>query len=202
MAAAPRGSMIRGKKVILREKRLEDAYQDYVWRTDEELSRLDATVPLRTRFSSFKAYYADELEFPLPMRCKFAVDDLSGKHIGNCMYYGMDREKGEVEVGIMLGDRAYWGQGYGADAVQSLIRYLFNVEGMRRVYLHTLEWNKRALRSFEKCGFTARDRVRRDGQTFVLMDISRERWEKLNDPLQNSSVQSETGFSPPAGPGP
>ena len=171
--------ILRGKKVVLREKRLDDAYQDYLWRTDKELARLDATQPLTTRFSSYKAFYADELQFPMPHKYKFAIDDMQGRHIGNCMYYDLDPYRGQAEVGIMIGDKEYWGQGYGAEAVRLLVRHLFNVEGLRTVYLHTLEWNHRAQRSFEKCGFMARDRVRRDGKTFVLMELSRARWERF-----------------------
>ena len=171
--------ILRGKKVVLREKRLDDAYQDYLWRTDEELARLDAAQPLTTRFSSYKAFYADELQFPQPHKYKFAIDNLQGRHIGNCMYYDLDPYEGQAEVGIMIGDKEYWGQGYGAEAVTLLVRHLFNVEGLRTVYLHTLEWNHRAQRSFEKCGFMARDRVRREGKTFVLMELSRARWERF-----------------------
>ena len=171
--------ILRGDKVVLREKRLEDAYQDYLWRTDDELARLDATLPLQTRFSSYKAFYSDELQFPQPFKYKFAIDSLKGRHIGNCMYYDLDPDSAQAEVGIMIGDKEYWGQGYGADAVRVLTRYLFNVEGLRTVYLHTLEWNVRAQRSFEKCGFMARDKVRRDGKTFIFMELSRARWERL-----------------------
>ena len=39
--------VIAGEKVVLRKKRIEDAEDDYAWRTDEELARLDATKPLR-----------------------------------------------------------------------------------------------------------------------------------------------------------
>ncbi|MFQ5933625.1 MAG: GNAT family N-acetyltransferase [Dehalococcoidia bacterium] len=175
--------ILRGKKVILREKRLGDAAQDYAWRTDEELARLDANLPLKTRFDDFKEFYAEELEYPTPHRCRFAVDDLTGKHIGNCMYYGMDKSNGQVEVGIMIGDKAYWGRGYGADAVMTLLDYLFTEEKMKRVYLHTLEWNERAQRSFEKCGFVACDRVKRDRHTFIVMEIFRKQWEtRQNNP--------------------
>ena len=180
--------ILRGKKVILREKRLEDAYQDYLWRTDEELSRLDATAPLRTNFPDFKAFYSDELEFPIPRRNKFAVEDLSGKHIGNCMYYDLDKRKGQVELGIMLGEKAYWSHGYGADTVMTLLEYLFNMEKVKRIYLHTLEWNNRAQRCFEKCGFVSCDKVKRDGQTFVVMEIFQEQWEKSRKPAQESAI--------------
>ena len=111
--------ILRGDKVVLREKRLEDAYQDYLWRTDDELARLDATLPLQTRFSSYRAFYTDELQFPQPFKYKFAIDSLKGRHIGNCMYYDLDPDRAQAEVGIMIGDKEYWGQGYGADAVRS-----------------------------------------------------------------------------------
>ena len=58
--------MLRGNKVILREKRLDDARQDYEWRKDEELAHLDATAPLRSKFSDFQVLYAEELDYPTP----------------------------------------------------------------------------------------------------------------------------------------
>ena len=59
------------------------------------------------------------------------------------------------------------------------------------MYLHTLEWNHRAQRSFEKCGFMARDRVRRDGKTFVLMELSRARWERFPVAVNGRSDDAE-----------
>ena len=37
---------IEGKKINLRNKKVEDAELDYEWRVDPELSALDATVPI------------------------------------------------------------------------------------------------------------------------------------------------------------
>ncbi len=180
--------LLRGNKVILREKRLDDVRQDYEWRRDEELAHLDATAPMRSNFSDFQALYTEELDYPTPRRCKFAVEDRSGKHIGNCMYYDIDKSKKQTELGIMIGDRGYWGQGYGTDAVMTLLEHLFNKEGMRRVYLHTLEWNKRAYRCFEKCGFVNCDMVRWNGDTFIVMEILQERWGKNRGEMSQSSA--------------
>ena len=44
--------MILGKKVILREKRTEDAWDDYSWETDPELARLDAAPVLTMPYSN------------------------------------------------------------------------------------------------------------------------------------------------------
>ncbi|MBI2847408.1 MAG: GNAT family N-acetyltransferase [Chloroflexi bacterium] len=162
--------MLKGQRVILREKMLSDARQDYTWRADEELARLDASVPIKLPFSDFMAFYIEELEYPTPRRRRFAIDSLDGRHIGNCMYYDIDFIKKEAEVGIMIGDKAYWNKGYGADAMKTLLEYIFTSTTLERVYLHTLDWNIRAQKCFEKCGFTTCGKLQRNGQSFVVME--------------------------------
>ncbi|GBD11967.1 hypothetical protein HRbin23_01652 [bacterium HR23] len=166
----------RGQKVLLREKLLSDAPDDYRWRSDEELARLDAAPPLRMPFQEYLRFYQDELRYPYPWSRRFAIDTLDGKHIGNCMYYDIDYTTGEAELGIMIGEKDYWNQGYGTDAVKTLLHHIFTETPLKRIYLHTLEWNTRAQRSFAKAGFVPVRTVRRNGQTFVRMEITRERW--------------------------
>jgi RimJ/RimL family protein N-acetyltransferase len=86
------------------------------------------------------------------------------------MYYNLREATGEAELGITIGDRRYWGQGYGSDAVQALVKLVFREKALRRVFLHTLEWNVRAQRCFQKAGFMPRGLVRRDGRNFLLME--------------------------------
>jgi RimJ/RimL family protein N-acetyltransferase len=82
----------------------------------------------------------------------------------------------EAEIGITIGEREYWNQGYGSEAVGLLVRYLLMKKGFRRVHLKTLEWNERARRCFEKVGFEECGRSRRGGNDFILMEFRRE-WE-------------------------
>ncbi len=134
--------MIKGKKVLLREKRLDDALQDYAWKTDPELARLDATLPLNVPFKTYLLTYAEELDRRVDGKGRvFAVETLEGKHIGNCCYYNMEWDRREAEVGILIGDPAYWDDGYGTDAVRALVDHVFRKEGLKKVYLHTLVWN-------------------------------------------------------------
>lgn len=163
----------RGERVVLRRKQLSDAERDYHWRSDPDLAAFDATRPLRSSYEEFLALYREELQYPGPFRHMFALEDPHGKHIGNIMYYNLDEGRGEAELGVTIGDRAYWGQGYGTDAVRTLVRYLFEGASLRRIYLHTLEWNQRAQRCFEKAGFVVCGRRRRDGHDFVVMEIHR-----------------------------
>jgi len=173
--------MIRGELTILREKRLEDAAKDYEWRTDEELSALDATTPLKMSFSSYLRLIEDELRHPVPWSKRFAIETHDGKLIGNCMYYDIDTVKGQAELGIMIGDRDFWNRGYGTDVVTSLTSHIFDTTSFGRIYLHTLTWNLRAQRSFEKCGFVAVKQVRRSGYDFILMELLKDKWEEMRN---------------------
>jgi ribosomal-protein-alanine N-acetyltransferase len=160
----------RGRRVILRRKRLSDAKDDYAWRSDEDLARYDAVPALRISFSDFVASLLAQFRYPDPARRSYAIEDESGCHIGNAMYYNLREAMGEAELGITIGDRRYWGQGYGSDAVQALVKLVFREKGVRRMLLHTLDWNVRAQRCFQKAGFVPRGTVQRDGRRFLLME--------------------------------
>jgi len=170
--------MIISNKIILCGKRLADALNDYTWRTDPELARLDAAPLLATTFSQYVANYATELRYPSLTRHRFAIDTLDGKHIGNCVYYDINETKGEAELGIMIGNRDYWDKGYGADAATTLVSHIFHQTNLKRIYLKTLDSNTRAQKCFKKCGFTPYGHLNKDGYSFVLMELHRNQWEK------------------------
>ena len=62
-----------------------------------------------------------------------------------------------------------------------LLGYLFAEIGLTRVYLKTLDWNVRAQKSFQKCGFVEYRRNSRGVWDFVLMEIFRSDWETLSE---------------------
>lgn len=165
-----------GKRVVLREKRLDDAYNDYRWRLDEELARLDAAVPLRMGYNEFLRCYQEELNYPSPWSRRFAIETKDGLHIGNCMYYDIDFNDGTTELGILTGAREYWGGGYGTEAVATLLHHIFTSTPIHHVYLHTLDWNLRAKRCFEKCGFTYVRLKKRGSHTFHYMELHKKNW--------------------------
>jgi len=170
--------MMLGTKVRLREKRLADARNDYRWQTEPELVRLDAMPRLTISFRRYLLYYLTVLRNPSPRRRTLAIETLEGRHIGNCVYYNIDREKNEAELGIMIGEDDCWDRGYGADAVATLVDHIFQETDLQRIYLKTLDWNQRAQRCFRKCGFTPCGQLLRNGQNFVLMEVKKEHWQK------------------------
>lgn len=60
---------------------------------------------------------------------------------------------GRVEIDIMIGDSDQWGKGYGADALNTMVRYCFDNLKAERVYLIPRNNNPRAVHVYEKVGF-------------------------------------------------
>ncbi len=88
-------------------------------------------------------------------------------------------------AGIAIGDRLFWGRGYGTDAMRLLVQYAFLELNLRRVTLGVNAFNGRARRSYEKVGFrkegTYRAGMLRDGQRAdsIYMGILHEEWQSL-----------------------
>jgi RimJ/RimL family protein N-acetyltransferase len=164
----------RGERTIVRRKRIADVKDEFRWRSDPELATFDASRPVQTPFHHYERNWSFDFRFTdMPQR-SFAIEDADGRHIGNVMYYNLDQARREAEIGISIGERDAWGHGYGSDALSALVRVLFAGSEVRRLYLHTLDWNGRAQRCFEKVGFQPCGTSWRDGSTFVMMELWRE----------------------------
>jgi RimJ/RimL family protein N-acetyltransferase len=190
-------TVITGKLVRLRPKHIKDASNDYLWRRDEELSRLDAAIPLSISYGEYLMFYGTELYGGGDDRFRFGVETLDGKHIGNCALYNVDHHKREAELGVMVGDRDYWDKGYGADAVRTLVRHAFATTNLERIHLKTLDWNARAQACFTKCGFTPSGKFMSGPHTFLEMEITRARAASLEKPQESRSRQ-EAGKREPS----
>lgn len=176
-------------RIKLRPKRLSDAKDDYAWQTDPELAKLDAAEVLDISYQQYISEYTFELCYPSRGRYEFGVDTLEGKHIGNCVYYNISTKENKTELGIMIGNRDYWNQGYGCETIRALLSYIFSKTSLERVYLTTLEWNVRAQKCFKKCGFLECGRMVRDNHDFILMAIHRDEYIKLSSSEQEPSLK-------------
>ncbi len=168
--------MLRYGKVVLRQKVVEDAEQDYDWQSNEELAGLDAVKPLKVPFQVYLEEYKSILSYPSSRRFQLAVEAEDGTHIGNCACYNIDYKKGEAEVGIMIGRREYRDRGYGSDAMTALVDYIFSETELKLLYLKTLDYNFRAQQCFKKCGFSPDGRGESGKHSFLMMSLKRKNW--------------------------
>ncbi len=85
-------------------------------------------------------------------------------------------------LAIGIGNPEYWGKGYGSDGLRLLLRYGFNELGLHRIGLNVISNNTRAIRVYEKAGFSyegaQKEAVFRDGQwlDIVYYGILRRDW--------------------------
>lgn len=89
----------------------------------------------------------------------FAIE-ADSRLIGQCALFNLDDIAHTAELGITIGDRAYWGKGYGREAITLLLDYAFRLRNLRRVWLRVHANNHRAIRAYAACGFVEEGRLR------------------------------------------
>lgn len=116
----------------------------------------------------------------------FTVRTVEGDHlIGFTALWEISWPHGEAFVSIGIGESEYRGKGYGTEAMQLTLEYAFQELNLWRVSLVVFEYNSRAIRSYEKCGFLKdgiiREAMRRDGKRWdwYLMGVLRPEWQSL-----------------------
>lgn len=157
------------------------------WMRDSEFVRLLDTDPARLlSVDKNKEWYEKNLveeqkNDELFLLIRTLEED---RTIGLIGLDGIRWTHGDAWVGIGLGEREYWGKGYGTDAMRILLRYAFEELNLHRLSLSVFEYNPRAIRSYEKVGFviegSARQFLNRDGKRYdmIFMGILREEWER------------------------
>ncbi|MDC7222749.1 MAG: GNAT family protein [Spirochaetales bacterium] len=74
--------------------------------------------------------------------------------LGNVSLMDLNRLNRTAEMGIFMGSRENLGRGYGTEAVQIICEYGFRILGLQNIMLRVFSFNPRAMRAYEKAGFT------------------------------------------------
>jgi aminoglycoside 6'-N-acetyltransferase len=91
--------------------------------------------------------------------------EYEGNEVGYLQYYQLDHETmirygytnvDEVIYGTdqFIGETAYWNKGIGTQLIRAVVEYLLQKEGVHRLVMDPMTWNKRAIRCYEKCGYS------------------------------------------------
>jgi RimJ/RimL family protein N-acetyltransferase len=184
-------NLLRGELVCLTVEEPETlAPLESQWSADSEYSRLLDWDPAR-RFSVKNAQKWIEKHYENEANYAFTIRTLDNDRvIGGIGLDGIRWTHRDCFVGIGLGDREFWGKGYGTDAMRIILRYAFTELNLQRVSLDVFEYNQRGVRSYEKAGFVFEGRKRglilREGRRWdvIYMGILREDWLKLEPEKQ------------------
>jgi RimJ/RimL family protein N-acetyltransferase len=140
------------------------AKQDVRWQRDSEFNRLADNEPRgMVSEKQIKDWIEKNIEGGFkPERYAFSINTLTDDRFIGFISLWLNLIHSEVWVGIGIGEREYWGKGYGTDAMKLCLQYSFMELGVQRVSLGLHEYNARALKSYEKAGFKLEGRTRQD----------------------------------------
>lgn len=162
----------------------DDALKWAEWLTD-----LDITIPLGDEaYMPYSLQLAQEHVNDM-LRNKmhvFSIVDLeTDTLLGRCLLFGVNQIDRNAMLGIFIGEKERWGQGYGQDAVKLLLDYGFNLLNLNSIMLGTFAFNKRAINAYKRVGFQEIGRRRQariiGGKKYdaVLMDILAEEFQSV-----------------------
>jgi RimJ/RimL family protein N-acetyltransferase len=176
--------MITGERVRLRGIEKEDVGKFVLWLNDPEVTQhLLMYWPLT---NAQEEKWFDDLKNLEPAAQPLAIEvktEQGWQLVGNCSYHHLDWRNRSGEVGIFIGDKNFWGQGYGREAMNLLLQFGFNRLNLNRVYLQVFETNPRAIRAYQQAGFIQEGRLRQDiflnGRYIdvLVMGLLRVEWE-------------------------
>lgn len=174
--------MYEGQKVRLREYRKEDIPLRLTYINDSTIiTNLTPDVPYPLTLQEEEKWF--ESITAISDTYKFAIETLSNNQfIGGCNISGVDWKNGVVTVGIFIGSRNHMGKGYGTDAIEILIKFIFMQMNINKVRLTVYSYNESALKCYKKCGFKVegilRQEIFKDGKHYdkISMGLLREEY--------------------------
>lgn len=160
--------MYTGEKIRLRAYKREDVQLAQEYLNDAETKRLLMPgVPFLITLEEENKWFESISAFK--DNYSFAIETLQGnKYIGGCGINQIDWKNSVATVGIFIGDKDYWGKGFGSDAMKVLVKFIFEQMNVNKIKLFVYSFNQRAVKSYEKCGFVRegvlRQEIFRDGK--------------------------------------
>ena len=169
------------------------------WAGDTEYARLlDSSPPYTFSEKKWKEWMEKDLD--KDNNFFFSIRSLDGDQLlGFLALFDLQWHHGDTMVAIALGEREYWGKGYGTEAMNLMLGYVFRELNLRRVSLIVFEYNPRAIRSYEKAGFVEEGRIRgamlREGKRwdYIWMGVMGEDWMRMQETAETASLHSVQG---------
>lgn len=110
----------------------------------------------------------------------WAIVAEDGRLIGEVELAHIQWRSGRAELSICIGEKNYWGRGYGREVIRMVAAQAFDGMGLRELYLRVYSTNRRAIRCYQNSGFRAvgwlrrSRRFRRLRDDVVLMALDRQ----------------------------
>jgi RimJ/RimL family protein N-acetyltransferase len=150
-------------RVQLRELTLDDVEDRYQWCLDKEVTR-HLNMP-----EKYPPFSREETQNWIKMCInrtngyeQKAILTEKGKHIGWIDLKNIDKLNKHAELGIAIGDKNYWGKGYGLSAMKEMLAWGFNELELNKIWLRVEIDNEKAIKSYKRIGYVDEGILRQD----------------------------------------
>lgn len=182
MEAQQKGRVVflRGNKVTLRPlRKATDVEACLRWINDPDINRyLIMFLPVMQQAEEewFDRLSKDEHNIAL------AIETLEGTLIGTMGLHQISWRDRIATTGALIGEKEYWGKGYGTDAKMTLLNFAFNSANLRKICSSVIAFNTRSLQYNLNCGYQIEGRRRkqffRNGRYWdeILLAVFKKDW--------------------------
>jgi RimJ/RimL family protein N-acetyltransferase len=152
-------------RLILKPHTPANAPAMHAWENDAELlhySDSEAPGSEPGAVADMERYLREiTAEWPRPSIIHYAIHTKPDSElIGYGMIGRIDRHNRQCKLGIVIGDKREWRRGYAGEALEAVVKFCFDTLEMNRIGAEIYEFNSRAVRLFERLGFTREGVVR------------------------------------------
>ncbi|MDH3975346.1 MAG: GNAT family N-acetyltransferase [Deltaproteobacteria bacterium] len=144
---------IDGEHIYLRKVRNSDVNDKYwSWMNDTEVTKLTVSRGKKYSKKEIKDYVKEKLEDDNTLFLAIVLIH-NDQHIGNIKLGPIDWDLGVGDLGLIIGEKDYWGKGYGSEAIGLICRYAFEELNLKKVTAGYFAGNKGSFKAFNNNGF-------------------------------------------------
>ncbi|SCW28796.1 Protein N-acetyltransferase, RimJ/RimL family [Paenibacillus tianmuensis] len=145
--------LFESDRIIFRKATADDAELYHAWRNDLEVMRSTSPSLDIYDLEETRQFVHQVILGSASSKSYILVDKTSATPFGITSLIHIDPKNRNAECIIDIGNKTYWGKGYGTEAIKLLLDYAFLELNLHRVSLRVFSFNDRAIKLYEKLGF-------------------------------------------------
>jgi len=145
--------MVQGKRIYLEKLDPDHLSDEYVaWMRDPEVLRYLSTSPASCSIDKLKEFVVAMNTSGRDYLWGIYLKD-SHRHIGNIKIGNVHSIHQFGDLGLIIGVKALWGQGYATEVIKVATQYAFDQMKLRKVIAGIFAPNQASYRAFLKAGY-------------------------------------------------
>lgn len=145
--------MFSSERLQFRKMEEKDIERYHFWRNDIDVMKTTSTS-LDLYSLDETRHFVENIILNSASSKSYVIEEREGNiAIGVTSLINIDTKNRNAECIIDIGEKEYWGKGYGTESLKMLLEYAFLELNLHRVSLRVFSLNERAIHIYNKLGF-------------------------------------------------